>query len=254
MGYQPSYRTEAQIYTKYILKNKPNAKIGIIYQNDDFGKDYPSGVKDVLGADFDKYVVKALTYEVTDATIDSQITTLQAAGADVLISAPTPKFAAMIIRKVYDLNWKPLHFLSNVSISVGGVMEPAGIEKGTDIISAAYLKDPTDPSWAKDPGMTEWRGFMDKYLPGADTTDGSYVFAYGVAKMMRQILTQCGTDFSRENIMKQAANVKNFDPATLLPGIMVNTSATNFHPIKAMQLQSWTGKTWKLFGDVIQGS
>ena len=254
MGYQPSYRTEAQIYTKYILKNKPNAKIGIIYQNDDFGKDYPSGVKDVLGADFDKYVVKALTYEVTDATIDSQITTLQAAGADVLISAPTPKFAAMIIRKVYDLNWKPLHFLSNVSISVGGVMEPAGIEKGTGIISAAYLKDPTDPSWVKDPGMLEWRAFMDKYLPGADTTDGSYVFAYGVAKMMRQILTQCGTDFSRENIMKQAANVKNFDPATLLPGILVNTSPTNFHPIKAMQLQSWTGKTWKLFGDVIQGS
>ncbi len=254
MGYQPSYRTEAQIYTKYILKNKPNARIGILYQNDDFGKDYPAGVKDVLGNDFDKYVVKALTYEVTDATIDSQITTLQAAGADVLISAPTPKFAAMIIRKVYDLNWKPLHFLSNVSISVGGVMEPAGVEKGTDIISAAYLKDPTDPSWANDPGMTEWRAFMAKYLPGADTTDGSYVFAYGVAKTLRQILQQCGTDFSRENVMKQAANLKNFDPSTLLPGILVNTSPTNFHPIKAMQLQSWNGKTWKLFGDVIQGS
>ncbi len=254
MGYQPSYRTEAQIYTKYILKNKPNAKIGIIYQNDDFGKDYPAGVKDVLGDNFDKYVVKSLTYETGDATIDSQMTTLQAAGVDTLISAPTPKFAAMIIRKVYDLSWKPLHFLSNVSISVGGVMEPAGLEKGVDIISAAYLKDPTDPSWAKDAGMTEWRGFMAKYLPGADMTDGSYVFAYGVAKTMNQILKQCGTDFSRENVMKQAANLKNFDPATLLPGILVNTSPTNFHPIKAMQLQSWTGKTWKLFGDVIQGS
>lgn len=254
MGYQPSYRTEAQIYTKYILKHKPDAKIGIIYQNDDFGKDYPAGVKDVLGKDFDKYVVKSLTYEATDATVDSQITTLQAAGVDVLISAPLPKFAAMIIRKVYDLNWKPMHFLSNVSISVGGVMEPAGLEKGTDIISAAYLKDPTDPSWAKDAGMNEWRAFMAKYLPGADMTDGSYVFAYGVAKTMHQILKQCGTDFSREHVMKQAANVKNFDPATLLPGILVNTSPTNFHPIRAMQLQKFDGKTWRLFGDVLQGA
>ena len=253
MGYQPSYRTEAQIYTKHILKNKPNARIGIIYQNDDFGKDYPAGVKDVLGADFDKYVVKSLTYEATDATVDSQMTTLQAAGVDVLISAPLPKFAAMIIRKVHDLNWKPMHFLSNVSISVGGVMEPAGVDKGVGIISAAYLKDPTDPSWTNDPGMTEWREFMNKYLPGADLSDASYVFAYGVAKSMRQILKQCGTDFSREHLMKQAANLQNYDPATLLPGILVNTSPTNFHPIKAMQLQSWTGKTWKLFGDVIQG-
>jgi branched-chain amino acid transport system substrate-binding protein len=254
MGYQPSYRTEAQIYTKYMLKTKPDAKIGILYQNDDFGKDYPAGVRDVLGANFDKYVVKSLTYEVTDATIDSQITTLQAAGVDTLLTAATPKFAAMVIRKVNDLGWKPLHCLTNVSISVGGVMEPAGLDKGIGIVSAAYMKDPTDPGFAKDPGMLEWRAFMTKYLPGADMTDASYTFAYGVANTMRQILKQCGTDFSRENVMKQAAGITNFDPAVLLPGILVNTSPTNFHPIKAMQLQSWSGKTWVLFGNIIEGS
>src|ERR1700712_4197125 len=254
MGYQPSYRTEAQIYTKYMLKTKPDAKIGIIYQNDDFGKDYPAGVRDVLGGNFDKYVVKSLTYEVTDATIDSQITTLQAAGVDTLLTAATPKFAAMVIRKVNDLGWKPLHCLTNVSISVGGVMEPAGLDKGIGIVSAAYMKDPTDPGFAKDPGMLEWRAFMAKYLPGADMTDASYTFAYGVANTMRQILKQCGTDFSRENVMKQAAGITNFDPAVLLPGILVNTSPTNFHPIKAMQLQSWSGKTWALFGNIIEGS
>ena len=254
MGYQPSYRTEAQIYTKYMLKTKPEAKIGIIYQNDDFGKDYPAGVRDVLGANFDKYVVKSLTYEVTDATIDSQITTLQAAGVDTLLTAATPKFAAMVIRKINDLGWKPLHCLTNVSISVGGVMEPAGLDKGIGIVSAAYMKDPTDPGFAKDPGMLEWRAFMTKYLPGADMTDASYSFAYGVANTMRQILKQCGTDFSRDNVMKQAASITNFDPAVLLPGILVNTSPTNFHPIKAMQLQSWNGKTWVLFGKVIEGS
>ena len=254
MGYQPSYRTEAQIYTRYILKNKPNAKVGIIYQNDDFGKDYLHGVQDVLGKDFDKYVVKTITYESTDATVDSQLTTLKAAGVDTLISAPIPKFAAMIVRRVYEIGWKPMHFLSNVSISVGGVMEPAGVEKGVGIISAAYLKDPTDPSWANDAGMNEWRAFMTKYLPGADMTDGSYPFAYGVAKTMHQILKQCGTDFSRQNIMKQAANLQNFNPGTTLPGIVANTSPTNFHPLKAMQLQSWNGKTWKLFGEVIQGA
>lgn len=254
MGWQPSYRTEAQIYTKYILKNKPDAKIAIIYQNDDFGKDYPAGVQDVLGKDLSKHIVNTQTYETSDATIDSQLTSMQASGADVLITAATPKFAAMVIRKVNDLNWKPMHFLTNVSISVGAVMEPAGVEKGVGIISAAYLKDPTDPSWAKDPGLSEWRGFMAKYLPNADMSDGSYVFAYGVAKTMMQILKQCGTDFSRENVMKQAANIKDYDPAALLPGILVNTSPTNFHPIKAMKLQKWDGTTWKLFGDVIESS
>ena len=254
IGYQPSYRTEAQIYTKYMLQQNPNAKLAILYQNDDFGKDYPAGVKDVLGEKYDQHVVKAVTFEVTDATVDSQLATLMASGADVLLTAAIPKFAAMTIRKVYELGWKPLHFLTNVSISVGGVMAPAGLEKGTGIVSAAYLKDPTDPAFKNDPGLAEWRAFMVKYMPNADLTDNYYVFAYGASKTLVQILKQCGNNFSRENIMKQAVNLKNFDPGTLLPGILVNTSPTNYHPIRAMQLQRWTGKTWELFGNVIEGS
>src|SRR5579864_5095659 len=179
IGWQPSYRTEAQIYTKYILQNKPNAKIAILYQNDDFGKDYPNGVKDVLGDKFDKMVVTA-TYETTDPTIDSQITSLQASGADILLVAAIPKFAAQSIRKVHDLNWKPMFFMSNVAISVGAVMTPAGPENGIGIISAGYLKDSTDPEWKNDAGMNEWRAFMAKYMPSADVTDGSYIAAYGL--------------------------------------------------------------------------
>ena len=253
MGYQPSYRTEAQIYTKYMLKAMPNAKLGILYQNDDFGKDYPAGVRDVLGADFDKRVV-ALTYEPTDATIDSQIASLKQAGVDALLVAAIPKFAAQSIRRVHDLGWHPMFFMTNVSISVGTVMNPAGPENGTGIISTNYQKDPTDPAWKDDPGMNEWRAFMAKEMPGADMTDASYVFAYGVSKTMLQVLKQCNGDFSRENIMRQAANLQDFEVPTLLPGIKVNTSPTNFHPIRAMQLEKWDGKTWVLFGDVLAGS
>jgi branched-chain amino acid transport system substrate-binding protein len=253
MGFQPSYRTEAQIYTKYILQHKPDAKIAILYQNDDFGKDYPAGVKDVLGDQFEKTVVTA-TYETTDPTIDSQITSLQASGADVLLVAAIPKFAAQSIRKVHDVGWHPLFLLSNVAISVGTVMNPAGPENGIGILSTNYLKDPTDPAWTDDPGMNEWRGFMAKYMPGADLTDLSYVFAYSVSKTMLQVLKQCSGDFSRENVMKQAANLRDLDVPTLLPGIKVNTSPTNFHPIQAMQMMRWDGKTWVPFGDVIEGA
>jgi len=253
MGFQPSYRTEAQIYTKYILAQKPNAKIAILYQNDDFGKDYPAGVKDVLGDRFDKMTV-VQSYETTDATIDSQITGLQATGADVLLVAAIPKFAAQSIKKVHDLGWKPMFFMTNVAISVGTVMVPAGPENSIGMISTNYLKDPTDPRWTNDPGMNQWRAFMAKYMPGADLTDLSYVFAYGVSLTMLQVLKQCGDDFSRENIMKQAANLKDFDDPVLLPGIKVNTSPTNFHPIKAMQLMKWDGKTWVPFGDIIAGA
>ena len=253
MGFQPSYRTEAQIYTKFILAQKPNAKIAILYQNDDFGKDYPAGVKDVLGDRFDKMTV-VQSYETTDATIDSQITGLQATGADVLLVAAIPKFAAQSIKKVHDLGWKPMFFMTNVAISVGTVMVPAGPENSIGMISTNYLKDPTDPRWTNDPGMNQWRAFMAKYMPGADLTDLSYVFAYGVSLTMLQVLKQCGDDFSRENIMKQAANLKDFDDPVLLPGIKVNTSPTNFHPIKAMQLMKWDGKTWVPFGDIIAGA
>jgi branched-chain amino acid transport system substrate-binding protein len=252
MGFQPSYRTEAQIYTKYILQQKPNAKIAILYQNDDFGKDYPNGVKDVLRGDFDKRTVLA-TYETTDPTVDSQIAQLQASGADVLLVAAIPKFAAQSIRKVHDLGWKPMFLMTNVAISVGTVLNPVGPEKAVGMLSTNYIKDPTDPRWANDPGMKEWRDFMDARMKGADQTDLSYVFAYSVAKTMLQVLKQCGTDFSRENIMKQAANIKDLQLPTTLPGVKVNTSPTNFRPMKAMQMQRWDGKTWVPFGDVIEG-
>ena len=254
MGWQPSYRTEAQIYTRYILKEKPDAKIAILYQNDDFGKDYPAGVRDVLGGDFDARVVKIASYETTDATIESQAVALQASGADVLISATTPKFAAQIIRKIADLSWKPLHFLTNVSISVGSVIKPAGPENATGLISAAYLKDPTDPSWKNDAGMNQWRTFMAKYMPDADTTDASLVSGYGSATSLWQVLKQCGTDFSRANIMKQAASLHDIEIPVLLPGIRLNTSATNFHPIRQMQLTRFTGQHFELFGNVLDGA
>jgi ABC-type branched-subunit amino acid transport system substrate-binding protein len=254
MGYQPSYRTEAQIYTKHMLSALPNAKMAILYQNDDFGKDYPAGVKDVLGDKYGSVVVKEASFETSDATIDSQLTMLQASGADVLLVAATPKFAAQAIRKVHDLGWHPTFFLTNVSISVGSVMNPAGPENGIGIITTGYMKDPTDPAFRDDPGMNEWRAFMAKYMPGADLTDGNYSFAYGVSMVMWQVLKQCNGDFSRANIMKQAANLHDAYDPVLLPGITVNTSPTNFHPIRAMQLQKWNGKTWERFGDIIEGA
>ncbi|HVC61185.1 MAG TPA: ABC transporter substrate-binding protein [Acetobacteraceae bacterium] len=253
IGWQPSYRTEAEIYTKYMLQQKPDAKLGILYQNDDFGKDYPAGVKDALGARYSKMVVEA-TYEVTDPTIDSQISQLQSSGADALLVAATPKFAAQAIRKVHDLNWKPMFFMTNVAISVGAVIKPAGPENCIGMISAGYLKDSTDPRWNDDAGMKEWRAFMNKYLPGADQTDGGYVAAYAVSDTMLKVLKQCNGDFSRENVMKQATNLHDLGNPLLLPGIKINTSPTNYHPMKGMQLQKWTGKTFELFGDVIVGS
>jgi branched-chain amino acid transport system substrate-binding protein len=254
MGYQPSYRTEAQIYTKYMLAQNPKAKMAILYQNDDFGKDYPAGVKDILGAKYGSVVVKEASYETTDATIDSQLTALQASGADTLLVAATPKFAAQAIKKVHDLGWHPMFFMTNVSISVGSVMTPAGADNGIGIITTGYMKDPTDPAFKDDPGMNQWRTFMAKYMPGTDLTDANPVFAYGVSSVLLQVLKQCNGDFSRANIMKQAANLHNAPDPVLLPGITVNTSPTNFHPIRAMQLQKWSGKTWERFGGIIEGS
>jgi branched-chain amino acid transport system substrate-binding protein len=254
MGYQPSYRTEAQIYTKYMLSQNPKAKLAILYQNDDFGKDYPAGVKDVLGDKYASVVVKEASYETTDATIDSQMTSLQASGADTLLVAATPKFAAQAIKKVHDLGWHPTFYLTNVSISVGSVMAPAGAENGIGIITTGYMKDPTDPAFKDDPGMNQWRAFMAKYMPDTDLTDANPVFAYGVSTVLLQVLKQCNGDFSRANIMKQAANLHNAPDPVLLPGITVNTSPTNFHPIRAMQLQKWTGKTWERFGGIIEGA
>jgi len=253
IGWQPSYRTEAQIYAKYMLEQKPNAKVALLHQNDDFGKDYLIGVKDVLGSRFDSMVTVA-TYEVTDPTIDSQIVSLRGTGADVLVTAATPKFAAQTIRKVHDIGWQPMHFLSNVSISVAAVMRPAGAERGIGIITSAYQKDVTDPAWADDPHLREWRAFMTKYLPDGDQTDSGYVTAYNCSTTLMHVLRQCDGDFSRENIMRQVANLQNIEIPLLLPGIKVNTSPTNFHPIRQMQLQKWSGEHWERFGDVIEGA
>ena len=254
IGLQPSYRTEAQIYAKYALQQRPDAKIAFLYQNDDFGKDYLAGVRDVLGADWDKHVAKVVSYEVTDPTIDSQITTLQGTGADVLICATAPKQAAQAIRAVHDLNWRPMFFMTNVSISAGSVMQPAGVENGVGIITSGWLKDNTDPAWANDTGMNEWRSFMAKQMPGADLADNNYVYGYTACKVMQHVLIACNGDFSRENVMKQATSIPELEVPTLLPGIKVATSPTNYHPIRAMQLQKWDGKTWVRFGEIIEGA
>jgi branched-chain amino acid transport system substrate-binding protein len=254
MGWQPSYRTEAQIYAKYILANKPGAKVAVLWQNDDFGKDYLAGLRDVFGSKYDSLVIRAESYETTDPTMDQQIVTLQGSGADTLEIAATPKFAAQAIRKVFDLGWKPLEFVTNVSASIGAVLTPAGPEKAVGLITAAYVKDGTDPRFADDPGMKEWRAFMAQYMPGADLSDANYPYAYAVSQTLVQVLKQCGDDLSRENIMKQAASLKDLEPATLLPGIKISTSATNYHPIRQMQLTKFNGKNWDLFGELIDGS
>ncbi|WP_428540572.1 ABC transporter substrate-binding protein [Rhodopila sp.] len=253
IGWQPSYVTEAQVYAKYILKQKPDAKIGILYQNDDFGKDYLTGMRDVLKGNYEKQV-KTVSFEVTDATIDSQLVSLQADGIDVLMTIATPKFAAQSIRKVAQMNWKPMHVLTGVSVSVGAVMIPAGPENGVGIISSAYLKDPTDQRWDNDAGMKQWRAFMAKYYPDGDLKDGGNVSGFAFTHTMLHVLAQCGNDLSRENIMKQATSLHDLENPVLLPGIKLNTGPTNYHPVRQLQLMRWTGKTWDLFGDIIEGA
>ena len=252
IGWQPSYVTEAQIYAKYVMQKKPDAKIGILYQNDDFGKDYLTGFRDVLKDRFDRIVTLA-SYETTDATIDSQLISLQGAGINVLVTVAIPKFAAQTIRRVAAMNWKPMHVLTGVSVSVGTVMDPAGPENGVGIVSSAYVKDPTDPQWANDAGMKEWHAFMAKYYPEGDVKDASNVFAYGVTLTMIQTLKQCGNDLSRANMLKQATSLENLESPVLLPGIRINTSPSNYHPIRQLRLMRWNGKVWELFGDIIEG-
>ncbi|HEY4043562.1 MAG TPA: ABC transporter substrate-binding protein [Rhodopila sp.] len=253
IGFLPSYRIEAQIYAKYLLKQNPAAKLAVLYQNDDFGKDYVNGLRDILGKDWDRHVIRTATYEVTDPTVDSQLTDLQASGADSLLVAAVPKFAAQAVRKVYDIGWKPTFFMTNVSISVGSVLQPAGPEKAVGMISGLFCKDPGDPAWANDTGMAQFKAFMAKYLPSADISDGLYVWGYCVSYLLWKVLDQCNGDFTRENIMKQATNLKNLDVPVLLPGITINTSPTDYHTIRALQLARWDGKSWVRFGEVIEG-
>ncbi len=252
MGWQPSYQVEAQIYAKYLLKHKPDAKIGVLYQNDDFGKDYLKGLKDGLGPKVSMIAAEE-SYDTTEPTIDSHVVKLKAAGVDVFVSVTTPRFAAQAIKKLAELDWHPLHIVSNVSASVGGVMKPAGYENSQGILSANYAKDGADPQWDNDPGMKKFYAFLDKYFPEGDRLNGSVVYGYGAAQTLAKVLEMCGDDLTRENVMKQAASLKDFEPDTLLPGIKINTSPTDFAPIKQLQMMRFKGEKWDMFGDIIAG-
>jgi branched-chain amino acid transport system substrate-binding protein len=251
MGWQPSYQSETQIYAKYLLKEKPGAKIAVLYQNDDYGKDYLKGLKDGLGAQASSMIVAEESYETSEPSIDDHIVKLKSSGAEVFMDIATPKFAAQAIKKVAEIGWKPLHFLNNVSASVGSVIRPAGYPNAQDIISANYLKDASDPQWNDDPGMKAFYAFMAKDFPEGDRLDGGTVVGYSVASTLVQVLKQCGDDLTRDNVMKQAANLKNFRVETLLPGIKIDTSPTDFAPISSLQLMRFKGERWELFGDVI---
>ena len=252
MGWQPNYQSEARAYAQHILKTKPDAKIGVLYQNDDYGKDYLKGFHDGLGAK-KSMIVKEVSYEVADPTVDSQIVQLQQSGADVFFNITTPKFAAQAIRKAYDIGWKPVHYLNNVSNSVGSVLTPAGLDKAVGIISSAYLKDATDSKWADDKAIAEWRQFMNKYYPDGNQADVFNVYGYTVAMTIAQVLKQCGDNLTRENVMRQAANLKGYRAETLLPGITISTSGDDFAPIEQVQLERFNGKQWELFGEVMGG-
>jgi branched-chain amino acid transport system substrate-binding protein len=253
MGWQPSYQAEGHIYAKYLLDNKPNAKIGILYQNDDYGKDYVKGMKDGLGAKAASMIVSEQPYETSDPTVDSQIVNLKAWGADVFFNVTTPKFAAQAIKKAAEIGWKPLHLLNNVSQSIGGVLKPAGLENSKGILSTYYLKDANDPAIKNEQGYKDWLAFMEKYFPDGDKSSSFTVYGYTVAQTLVQVLKQSGDNLTRENVMKQAASLKDLELGMLLPGIKINTSGTDFYPIQQMQMQRFTGDRWELIGPVMSG-
>jgi len=250
MGYQPDYHTEGAIYAKHILANVKDPKIAVLMQNDDYGKDYFGGFKDGLGKNVDK-IVKNVTFEVTDPTVDSQIIQLKDSGANVFFNISTPKAAAQAIRKAADLNWKPAQYLNNVSASVGSVMKPAGLDNSQGIITAQYLKDPTDKQWDGADDMKMWREWMNKWMPGANQSDANYIYGFSVATLMHETLKKCGNELTRDNVMKQAANFQKFRLPLLLPGITINTSPTDYYPIQSVQLARFKGESWELFGDVM---
>ncbi len=254
MGFPPSYRLEARIYGRYILRNLPAAKIAVLYQNDDFGKDYLGGLREGLGNQADKLIIATRSYETTDPTVDSQIVSLQASGANVLLTAAIPKFAAQTIRKLYDLGWKPTHFLSVTAISVKQVMQLAGAEKGIGIISAIYGKEVSDPQWHDDPDYKEWLAWMKKYNPSGDITDNLNAYGYSLARALTVVLKACGDNLTRENVMKQAASIYDDNPPLALPGMVMSTGPDDYAPIKQMQLIKFDGTTWKLFGELISGA
>ena len=253
VGVQAPFRYEARLYVRYALAKNPDAKFAVLSQNDDYGRDYLLGLKDVLGDKYDS-VVTGATYEVADPTIDSQIVKLKASGADVFVIAATPKFAAQAIRKSYEIGWRPMTFLSNVAVWISTVMIPAGLEASTGILSTAYVKDPDDPSWADDAGVKGWREFMTKYVPEADQHDTNYVNAYNTAMVLEAVLKACGDDLSTENILKQAYSIHDLELPMLLPGIKINTSPTDHVPVDQMQFMRFNGKTWERFGELLTGN
>ncbi len=254
IGWQPNYQSEGRIYAAYILKEKPEAKIGVLYQNDDFGKDYVKWVKDGLGDKAKSMVVVEASYETTDPTVESQVVGMKAAGCDVIVNTGIPKFAAQAIKKAAEIGWKPLHILSSIGQSVGATLKPAGLENCEGIVSDFYLKDPSDPKWQVDAGYKTWVEFMDKYLPGADKSDAGFVAGHSLASMTAQVLKQCGDELTRENVMKQAADIHDFTVPMLLPGIKVNTTPTDFAPVKQVQMAKFDGKAWQLFGPLLTGA
>ena len=251
MGWQPNYYTEGSIYAQHVLQTKPDAKVAVLYQNDDYGKDLLKGVEDGLGDKAKTMIVAKVSYETTDPTVDSQIVQLQASGANVFINITTPKFGAMAIRKAYDIGWKPVQYLNNVAASIGSVLVPAGLEKAVGVITTQYLKDSLDDRWKNDKAMKDWYAFMAKYYPDGNLKDGSNVYGYAVAQTLVNVLKQCGDNLTRENVMKQAASLKDWRTDMLLPGIKINTSATDFAPIESEQLVRFDGKEYVPFGEIV---
>jgi branched-chain amino acid transport system substrate-binding protein len=251
MGWQANYQTELQIYARHILRERPAARIAVLYQNDDFGKDALKGLKDGLGASAASMIVAEASYEVSAPTVDSQVVQLKSSGADVFVNIATPKFAAQAIRKAYDLGWKPLQYLNNSAQSVAAVLMPAGLERSRGIVTSIYNKDPSDPRWARDDGMAQWRSFMNRYYPGGSQDDILNVYGYAAARALVQVLKQCGDNLTRENVMREAANLKNFETGTEMPGIRINTSPSSFAPMQDLQLVRFDGRTWVSFGEVI---
>jgi branched-chain amino acid transport system substrate-binding protein len=242
--------TETAVHAKWLLSSHPNAKVAVLYQNDDFGKDYLKGLKDGLGQKAAAMIVAEASYEVTDPTIDSQIIALKSSGADTLVSFASPKFAALSIRKIYDIGWKPVHIVAQPGTSVGSVLRPAGLEKSVGLVAASFLKDPTDPQWRDDPAMKAWLAWMQKYYPEGDVTDWFNVYGYTVAQALVHVLKQCGDNLTRESVMSQATSLKDLELPLLLPGIRINTSATEYHTIRQLRLQRFDGKQWVRLGDV----
>jgi len=252
IGWQPNYRAEARIYAMYILEHHPNAKLGLLYQNDDFGKDYVLGLRDVLRDKFDKMVVASISYEVANPTVDSQVVAIRTANPDIFVNIATPKFAAQAIRKLAELDWHPIHIMTNVSASVGAVLKPAGLDNSRGILSAGYQMDVTDPQWETHPGMQRFRAFMAKYYPEADKSESGPLTGYNLSTALVEVLKRCGDDLTRENVMKVVANM-DFEIDTYIPGIRIKTSPTDFYPIEQVQMMRFTGENWQLFGPIIDG-